>query len=226
MTFASADGRRYNAAVAEWYRDNTDPLDGKDGKPSAQDIVDEMMRERDNIDAARSQAFRDGREQEGKELSYQYHALDLEIKKVYRRGKDGFQIVGKLTKPKDALYANPKYTNMAPEAKEYLDTLLDIYRVHQRKLGIAPMLQNPWDEFSYLLPSIRKSAVEEALEGKVKNSAINLLSDSIMLQETDTEFGELVESNGERMQFVPATSLTWWTKLLCLEMLRTASSSS
>tara|TARA_E500000318_G_scaffold53851_3_gene50159 strand:- start:2812 stop:6678 length:3867 start_codon:yes stop_codon:yes gene_type:complete len=201
--FASADGRLYNAAVAEWYRDNTDPLDGRDGKPSAQDIVDEMIRERNNIDAARSQAFRDGREQEGKELSYQYHALDLEIKKVYRQGKDGFQIVGKLTKPKDALYANPKYTNMAPEAKEYLNILLNIYRVHQRKLGIAPMLQNPWDEFSYLLPSIRKSAVEEALEGNVKNSAINLLSDSIMLQETDTEFGELVESNGERMQFVP-----------------------
>jgi len=104
--FRSPEGRAYNAGVAAWYKENTEPMKG------AQDAIDSLIRERNNIDSARSQAFRDGKDQKGKELSYQYHALDTEIKKVYRRGADGMQIVGKMTVPKMSLYENPKYKAM------------------------------------------------------------------------------------------------------------------
>ena len=195
--FRSPEGRAYNAGVAAWYKENTEPIAG------AEDAIDALLRERNNIDAARSKAFNEGRTQDGKELSYQYHALDTEIKKVYRRGADGMQIVGKMTVPKMSLYANPKYKAMPAADREYHKVLLDLYKEHQKKIGKGSMVQNPWDDFSYMLPTVRKSGVEQIFEGKILDSAKNMLSDAFVLQETDTDFGQLVKANGEKTKFIP-----------------------
>lgn len=194
--FKSADGRRYNAAVAKWYAENTEPIQG------AQDIIDQMTRERDSLDYARSKAFKDGKEETGKELSYQYHALELEIKKVYRRGRNGMQIVGNLTVPNQS-YNNTKFTSMPAEAKEFYDVLLDIYKTQQKKLGKGGMSQNSWDNFSYILPSVRKSALDIGLEGNKAEAVSDVINDAFYLQETDTDFGELVQASGEKMKFIP-----------------------
>jgi hypothetical protein len=194
--FRSANGRKYNAAVAKWYAENTEEVQG------ARDIIDGMLTERDNLDYARIKAFKDGKEETGKELTYQYHALELEIKKVYRRGKNGMQIVGNLTVPNQS-YNNTKYTSMPAEAKEFYDVLLDIYKTQQKKLGKGGMSQNSWDNFSYILPSVRKSALDIGLEGNPGEAVTDVINDAFYLQETDTDFGELVQAGGERMKFIP-----------------------
>ena len=74
------------------------------------------------------------------------------------------QIVGNLTVPNQS-YNNKKYTSMPAEAKEFYDVLLDIYKTQQKKLGKGGMSQNSWDNFSYILPSVRKSALDIGLEG-------------------------------------------------------------
>lgn len=199
--FASPEGKAYNAAVGKWHAQNTVPIKG------AQDMIDGMIRERDLLDQARFKAFKEGREHEGKELSYQYHALDLEIKKVYRFTKDGYQIVGRMTRPNDN-YINPKFKNMPAEAKEFYDTALETYKAHQKKLGLGALRQNSWDSFSYILPSIRKSAYDKLRDSGstirgFQTAAKDMFSDSFLLQETDTEFGELLDANGEKTKFVP-----------------------
>ena len=53
--FRSDNGRRYNAAVAKWYAENTEEIQG------ARDIIDGMLTERDNLDYARIKAFKEGK---------------------------------------------------------------------------------------------------------------------------------------------------------------------
>lgn len=205
--FKSQEGRDYNAAIADWYEENTEEI------PGAMDIIDNMLRERDNIQQAMYQAFKDGKEATGKELSYKYHSLEHEIKRVYRMNSKGRgKIIGRLTQPKmyDAkgtpLYANLKYANMPTASKEYYDVLVDVYKKHQHKVGVGSLTQNPWDDFSYVLPSSRKTAMDNMYQKGTKDALTDyweFTKEGFTKAETDTEFGELVQANGERIKRVP-----------------------
>ena len=194
--FASKNGRLYNQMVAEWYSKNTEPVD------NAQDIVDKMLNDRDNILLARNKAYKEGRDFEARELSYQYNALDLEIKKVYRRGKGGWVITGSLTRPNKS-YENSKYNNMSASTKEFYDVFMEVYKEHQAKLGRRPMVQNSWDNFSYMAPAILKDAIDSFKEKKFREGTENFIGDVFTQNETDTEFGELIDANGEKLRVIP-----------------------
>jgi len=194
--FRSKEGRLYNQTVAEWYSKNGRPIDG------AQDIIDDMLNKRDKILLARNKAYKEGRDFEARELSYQYNALDLEIKKVYRRGKGGWVITGSLTQPNDS-YINPKFTNMPAATREFYDVFMEVYKEHQAKLGRRPMVQNSWDNFSYMAPAILKDAIDSFKEKKFKEGAQNAIGDVFTQNETDTEFGELIDANGEKLRVIP-----------------------
>ena len=194
--FGSKEGRLYNQAVAEWYSKNGRPIDG------AQDIIDDMLNKRDKILLARNKAYKEGRDFEARELSYQYNALDLEIKKVYRRGKGGWVITGSLTQPNES-YVNPKFKNMPAATREFYDVFMEVYKEHQAKLGRRPMVQNSWDNFSYMAPAILKDAIDSFKEKKFKEGAQNAIGDVFAQNETDTEFGELIDANGEKLRVIP-----------------------
>lgn len=196
--FKSAKGREYNAAVAAWERENSEVSD------EARKVVAEMKKMREQLRQERDQAYKEGNENKGKELSYQYHALDLEIRKVVRTGVQGEQIVGALVTPKKSLYTNPRYTNMSAAAKQFHSVYMDYYKAHQYKIGKGALPKNSWDTFSYVLPSVRISATESMLNTRGVVDSVKLsVSDTFTLQETDTEFGELIDVNGEPMKFVP-----------------------
>lgn len=190
--YKSKDGRQYNKALASWRKANTVPI------PGAQKILDDMRAELFKLeDALRDESLS---EKELEELQYEFHALQYEYDSLQTNGIPK----GILAKPNDS-YLNPKFTNMPAEAKEYYDYLMDLYEKDQNILGGkgGGLYTNSWDSMSYILPSIRKSVTDQVIEGKYKNSAKNLITDAFSIQETDTEFGEMLDANGEKIKMIP-----------------------
>ena len=116
--------------------------------------------------------------------------------------------MGKLTVPKKSLYSNKKYNEMAPQAKRFHQAYMELYKKHQKKLGVSSgMPSNTWDQFSYMAPSVRTSTIDALMNDKSGKGFMNsmelLAADMFTMQETDEDFSELVDANGERMQFVP-----------------------
>jgi len=127
------------------------------------------------------------------------NGLQYEIERVFSGGV----FKGSLAVPND-IYLNPKYAQMPAEAREYYDILLDKYKTAQlKKIGGTPQFKNTWDDFSYVAPSIRKSAQDEFLEDGVSKSVKGFFQNNFLHQETDTEFGELLGKNKERLRAIP-----------------------
>lgn len=189
------DGLDYRKAVAEWYKENTVP------KPGAQKVVEDMMFKLKKLEEDLKKAkFENKPFKEIEELENEFYALTYEYDKVVNNGV----IVGALTQPSEN-YRNPKFENMPAEAKQYYDLILDIYKADQDNLGGngGGLYTNSWDNMSYILPGILKDAVEIAVEKGGKNAAQNLINEQFAYQETDTEFGEMLEANGEKIKTIP-----------------------
>ena len=83
---------------------------------------------------------------------------------------------------------------MPAEARTYYNLLLDQYKKDQKRLGRSALRRNSWDDFSYILPSIRKEGYDDSGEWSPKS--IKDIADDSEPQETDTEFGALIDLTG------------------------------
>lgn len=195
--FQSDEGKEYNRRLSEWYRDNTEPVEG------AQTSINELQFQLNNAiaDYAKAKTAEDEKaiSRAGSEIGRIRHELD----RVSRLVGDRRIPVGALTRPKLSKYSNPKFNSMPAQAKKYYNLLLDVYKEDQSKIGKSGLMRNSWDDFSYIIPSVRKSAYDKVREDGFKNSAKDMLLDGFTTQETDTEFGELVKANGERVMAIP-----------------------
>lgn len=191
--FKSEIGRKYLEATAKWYEDNTDAIEGwEDISKDMDDRMDSLMKQ---ITAA----YRNGEISKAMGLQNEFNGLEYEYKKLFRNGKP----IGRLTKPKASKYSNPKFTSMPAPAKEFYNILLDEYKQSQSLLGRNAQRKNSWDDFSYVLPTIRKSAYDKGREDGWFNSLGDALKEGTSFQETDTEYGELVKANGEPLKVIP-----------------------
>lgn len=189
--FKTSDGKSYLEEVNSWWGQNTIPVEG------AQSQLDALIRKKEALEFdVLTQAVP---ETEKAQIWAAINGLQYEIEGVFSGGV----FKGNLAVPND-IYLNPKYTQMPAEAREYYDVLLDKYKTAQlKKIGGTPQFKNTWDDFSYVAPSIRKSAQDEFLEDGVSKSVKGFFQNNFLHQETDTEFGELLGKNKERLRAIP-----------------------
>jgi len=189
--FKTSDGKSYLEEVNSWWGQNTIPVEG------AQSQLDALIRKKEALEFdVLTQAVP---ETEKAQIWAAINGLQYEIERVFSGGV----FKGSLAVPND-IYLNPKYAQMPAEAREYYDILLDKYKTAQlKKIGGTPQFKNTWDDFSYVAPSIRKSAQDEFLEDGVSKSVKGFFQNNFLHQETDTEFGELLGKNKERLRAIP-----------------------
>lgn len=192
-------GKAYSQATAMWYRENTEQID------DAYKILVALKEERNNIWKDIQKLKNAGHSDHLSSLYLQYNNVKYEIQKSYRNGT----YIGKLSRPKRSKvkgaidYSNPKFKAMPAEAKKYYDVLLTQYKQDQKRLGRSSLRRNSWEDFSYILPSVRKSAYDRAVEKNIYSAAKDLFVDGVKKTETDTEFGALLEANGEVQRLIP-----------------------
>jgi hypothetical protein len=130
------------------------------------------------------------------------------IQKYNNNKYDKSKIVfkGQLAKPKASKYANPKYTRIqnTPALKEAHDFLLGIMKKKQKdSLGYkTPMRKNLWEDFSYMVPVVRNSAKNRLLEEGFWAPFKDAVKDGTQGQATDTNYGVLIDTNGDPLQSV------------------------
>ena len=138
-------------------------------------------------------------------LEAQASEVQKEINSVYDKKRRAFK--GKLAQPSPQKYRNPKYDALVKNKNSveyrYYEAMLTQYKKSQSRLGKTNQVKNNWDNFSYALPTIRKSALDKSIENGVRSAGKDMLQDSFQILETDTEYGVLVGLNGERLQTVP-----------------------
>jgi len=196
--FKSEKGKRYNSEITAWYAENTEPIE------NASRIIADLTQEIKTLGRKYAEAKMGENEEMASRYGRMYGNAKFALERVSRLNQFGNRVpVGTLTRPKLSKYKNAKYSAMPREAKQYYDLLLEVYKEDQAKIGKSGLHRNSWEDFSYIVPSVRKSAYDKTREDGFKNSAKDMIKDGFTLQETDTEFGELVNANGERIMAVP-----------------------
>ncbi len=112
---------------------------------------------------------------------------------------------GSFIKPKASKYTNPKYTAIQNDAKKkrYYDFIVKEFVKGQKMVGSKRMTKNSWEEFSYIMPSVRKNEFDRMREQGVISSTKDILKESFSVQDTDTQFGRYNERTGELEKSVP-----------------------
>jgi len=188
----------YNEAVDAWWEANSDPIEGaRDTIRNLEVELKSLLNQRYKLQNKKKLTNKDLLKID--RLTHEIAGVNNELKQVSRNGTP----IGRLTKPKLSLYSNPKYKAMPVEAKEYYDYLLDIYKKDQKKIGRNSLPKNSWENFSHILPSIRKSSYDSLKENGLKSSASNMFGDAFTFQETDTDFGATLDANGEPLKSIP-----------------------
>lgn len=191
--FKSAKGKQYAKELDSWIKENTDKIEG------AEEEVRKMQRGLDYFWKEIVKANNEGREEDVIGLQIQFNGLQEELNSVYRNGV----MRGRLVQPKKSLYTNPKFDKMTAAQKRYHSVLLKASAESQKKLGKNAMRKNSWEEFSYMVPTIRQSAIDKLIDKKLLDAAKEPFANNIFLQETDTDFGEAVKANGEPLKVIP-----------------------
>ena len=186
-------GKAYSQATSMWYKENTEQID------DAYKILVALKEERNNIWKDIQRLKSAGHSDHLSSLYLQYNNVKYEIQKSYRNGT----YIGKLSRPLKKEYSNPKFKAMPAQAKKYYDVLLTQYKQDQKRLGRSSLRRNSWEDFSYILPSVRKSTYDRAVEKNIYSAAKDLFVDGTRKTETDTEFGALLEANGEAQRLIP-----------------------
>ena len=70
-------------------------------------------------------------------------------------------------------------------------------------VGMKNFTKNAWEDFSYVMPSIRKNEFDRMREQGIISSTKDILKESFSVQDTDTQFGKYNERTGELDKAVP-----------------------
>lgn len=108
-------------------------------------------------------------------------------------------------RPKKDIYTNSKYTKIqnTPRLKEYYDFILEEFQKAHKMIGVNRMDKNPWDEFTYLMPSYRKEEIDRAKEQGVYTALKDKLKDTFTITETNDEYSTYDQNSGDINKRVP-----------------------
>lgn len=195
------DAKKYYEEINNWYSQNSSPVE------DAQKQFSILTNKLNAINKDKVQALAANNTDLAGILDAQAAEVQREINSVYDKKRRMFK--GRLAQPNPQLqkYRNPKYEALVKNKNSveyrYYQAVLDQYKKSQSKLGKTNQLRNNWDSFSYILPTVRKSALDKSLEKGILSAGKDMLEDSFQILETDTEYGVLVGLNGEKLQTVP-----------------------
>lgn len=201
----SKKAAQYYQEISDWYAENSVMAE------DAQDRYEAMIAKRNALQRELEVAVQQGNSNKVGLLEAEIAALGTQIAASYDYRNKQFK--GSFVRPSDK-YKNPKYEQLTKDKNSveyrYYNALLNEYKKSQKKLGRTNQVRNSWNEFSYILPTIRKSALNKTIEGassinasQVISAGRDMIKDTYEVLETDTEYGVLVGLNGERLQTVP-----------------------
>ena len=201
----SAAFKAYNAMKAKWELENTREKEG------ARAEFAKLMQGRDNL-AAKLQALElEDAEQMGAR-GYSTVASDLavvraelrEVEEEIGKVQVGNRLVGTFAVPNDN-YLSDKFKKIqeTPELLEYYNYIKDLYFEKQKLVGKERLYTNPWDDYSYVMPSIRKETYDRLKEQGVTATMKDAVVDGVTRQDTDTQFGAVTDHSGERLKSIP-----------------------
>tara|TARA_R110001583_G_scaffold165600_2_gene318349 strand:+ start:8440 stop:12924 length:4485 start_codon:yes stop_codon:yes gene_type:complete len=190
--YKSNNGKRYVADQAKFLNESTEPIEGW------QDIRDSIQKQiktaQSIIDSSNSTDV----------------AVNQELKIKKLRSTLANNMLGKLprgewVKPKASKYANPKYAAIQndPKKKKYYDFVLEEFQKGHKMVGTKRMEKNSWDNFSYLMPSIRKEGIDRVKEQGAYTAIKDKLEDSFSLTETADEMAIYDNATGELQSNIP-----------------------
>ena len=187
----------YYKEVAAWHKENTEPVDDyKEQIAKVNTLIAEARKnEKAAILAGRTDAAAMSRRQ----------IAELEKYLKFNTNPTTGQPRGELIKPKASKYTNPKYTAIQNDAKKkkYYDFVLKEFVKGQKMVGMKNFTKNAWEDFSYVMPSIRKNEFDRMREQGIISSTKDILKESFSVQDTDTQFGKYNERTGELDKTVP-----------------------
>ena len=188
---------RFRIEEEQWYTDNTEPIDGWTDERKALDVKISKTA------LLLVEARREGRTEAVGQLMLKSDKL-LQTKRRNLTANNKFP-KGEWVKPRAAKYANPKYAAIQsdPRLKRYYDFVLSEFKKGQAMVGKNRFSKNKWDDFSYIMPSIRKSEFDKAREDGLISSVKDMLKDGFSTQSTDNQWGVYNERSGELKKSVP-----------------------
>ena len=192
---------RYNTEVQNWVNKNTQAIKG------AYDLkrnLDTQIKEADKLlKTLKKKKESGGITDEYAMQNVRLNALKDLLKKNYDNQSGKFR--GDWVQPKRDVYANPKYAKIQsdPKLKRYYDFALKGFQEGHKMIGTANMDKNAWDEFSYLMPSIRKEDIDRLNEQNAWTAIKDKLKVGFTIEETSDEHGTYDQSSGELNKRVP-----------------------
>ena len=190
----SPKGKAHRRAIRKWYKENTVP---KGGFEAAEAKRLELATEIEVV----SQKIEQEEDRDRKNMLYtERDQLREEYFSNY--ALDG-TFMGKLAEPNDS-YLSDKYKKIdnTPELKEYYDFIVERYAQAQKKIGKSQLFIHPWDEMSYIMPSVRKDGLATLQQEGWKGLIEEQVRDFSRL-DTDTQFGVMTTEDGERVKSIP-----------------------
>ena len=195
----TTDAIKYYQELNNWYAENSVAV------PDAQQQFNKLTSRLNSLNNDKAIAVTAGDIDLAGILDAQIAEVVREINSVYDKKRRVFK--GRLAQPNPQKYKNPKYDKLVANKNSveyrYYEAMLEQYKQSQGRLGKTNQIRNNWDGFSYALPTIRKSALDKAIEQGAVTAGKDMLQDSFQILETDTEYGVLVGLNGEKLQTVP-----------------------
>jgi len=200
--FKSEEALLYNQAKLKWFRDNTEPVEKaaekyKAALKEANALEDRMkMLSKEDNPANREQILL---------LQADYYKAQNRLKKMGKFDQESGRMVymGELAKPNKS-YESDKWKKIqaTPEMKEFYDYIVSNYARSQKIIGESGLRVNSWDEFSYVMPSVRKDGLGTLVEDGWKEFKNEIGRDFRRL-DTDTEFGMMTSNDGQEIRGIP-----------------------
>ena len=194
----SKKGRNYFRRKAAWFAENTVEVDNAAAKLLA------LTNERKELIAQRKVAEDFEKPGEAAILQEYINDLNIRIRSSYDRSTQTY--MGELAKPNEEKWQSEKYKKIqrTPELKKMYNFLLETYKEKQQIYGQNnPQHMNPWDNFSYILPSVRQSNVEAIGRLGLKGVIVEA-KDAFVRTETDQEmYGAAVDFEGKSERYLP-----------------------
>ena len=207
----SAKYKSYLARIARWESENTVEDPGGPNRQSAREKFAALKAGEAELIAKVEQLELEDAEQMGLR-GYSTVASDLailraelreiqeEISKVSYRGR----LVGNLAVPNEN-YISDKFKKIeeTPELLEYYNYIKDLYFEKQRIVGKNRLFTNAWDDYSYVMPSIRKENYDRMKQDGVVATIKDAVVEGVTRQNTDTQFGAVTDHTGEPLKSIP-----------------------
>jgi len=101
-------------------------------------------------------------------------------------------------------YDNPQYKKITsdPTLNDYYQNILRVYWSLQKDIGKSQLYVNPWDEYSYIMPSFRDTNLGNLQGAGWRKVMKENLKDFTRL-DTDVEFGMMTDQDGDRVRYLP-----------------------